>query len=122
MVERLFYPALALSIIGLLILSYTLPYMTPQKVRVCDINHSLIEKRIKTTGFVERIHVFDGGSAILYLTSDKCTIPAYLPYDIFQTLNHTFKEQQYVSLQGHIKLYGAGLELYISDAGDITWN
>jgi len=113
MADMMLQLALALSILGLILIAYVSPTIRPPASSVSDISTYSLEKTVRVIGNVNRTHTFKGGAVILALSDGKSTLDVYLSRDAAAGLNATKLAGRRVEASGTVQLYRGKLELSV---------
>ncbi len=105
--------ALAMSLLGLMIIAYVSPTIRPPASAVSDISPYSLEKSVRVVGNVNRTHTFKGGAVILALSDGRSTLDVYLSRDAAAGLNVTALFGRRVEASGTVQLYRGKLELVV---------
>src|SRR5512136_2020606 len=82
MESPMIHAALAVSIVGLLMLAYAAESLDPPLCEIGKITGNDLGRSVHVAGNVSGVYRFKGGSVQLSLRDPSGEIDAYLPYDI----------------------------------------
>ena len=104
------YIALAVSVLGLLILAFASEVLEPPYSRISDLGSGSVGKQVHVRGNVLDVVNFKGGSALLIVGDPSGNISVYLEYSIAQARQDVLKAEV-VDVIGEVDEYQSTLEI-----------
>jgi DNA/RNA endonuclease YhcR with UshA esterase domain len=111
--DKIIYPALVVSIIGLLLIAFISPTLKPPLTKVGDIGQSSLEKAVYFRGTVNKSHEFKGGSRVLSVNDGSASIDVFLPYAAAAGFKGVKLDGQNVEVSGVVQVYNGRLEVVV---------
>jgi hypothetical protein len=105
--------ALAVSIVGLLMLAYAAESLAPPLCLIGDITGNDLGRSVHVAGNVSGVHRFKGGSAQLSLRDSSGEMDIYLPYDVAAARGDVLNASA-LDAVGEVEVYRGRLELVVS--------
>ncbi|MFH1402741.1 MAG: hypothetical protein ABIH11_00550 [Candidatus Altiarchaeota archaeon] len=109
----MFAVALAVSVVGLVLLYYASKHVQPPYSRIQDISVSSLERNVRFAGYVHSTHRFDGGSHMLTVVENNSMIEVFLPQRI--GIERMPERGSRVEVTGTVQLYNGRLEVVVGD-------
>jgi DNA/RNA endonuclease YhcR with UshA esterase domain len=117
--DKMLYPALVVSIIGLLLIAFISPSLKPPSSSISDLSQSALQKAVLIHGNVTKSHDFKGGSKVLTVSDGSSTIDVFLPYAVASEFKGVTLIGQEVEALGVVQLYSGRKEVVVERAGDL---
>lgn len=118
MSEKILYLALSISILGLILLIYASEALEPPLSSIEEITTNGLGKNVHVIGNVERVHEFEGGSALLTLGDNNTDIDVYLPYNTAKQIDLKLLDKR-VDVIGEVQVYNGRLEIIVDNKDSI---
>ncbi len=110
MTDRLIYVALAVSVVGLLMLTYVSMVFDPPVASIGSIGTSSVGKSLHVAGNVSSFYEFKGGSQTLVLDDGTGKIDVYVDYSIAKAIPSLSKANK-LDVVGVVDEYNGVLEI-----------
>lgn len=110
MAEKIVYIALAVSVIGLFILTYSSFVMDPPYSSTGSVGAGSVGKNLRLRGAVTDFHKFKGGSASLSIDDGTGKATVFLDYSISTTITNLSQVKE-LEVIGPVDLYQGVLEV-----------
>jgi DNA/RNA endonuclease YhcR with UshA esterase domain len=115
MADGMLQLALGVSIVGLLIIAFVSPSLSPPLSSIGEIDASSIERAVRVEGNVSGQRAFKGGSLMLTLTDGGSSLDVYLPPAAAAPLNGSRLMGRMVEASGTVQVFKGRLELAVED-------
>jgi hypothetical protein len=113
------YPALVVSILGLLLIAFISPNLRPPASKVGDLSQSALQKAVLFDGKVSKSHDFKGGSRVLTVSDGQSSIEVFLPYAVASEFKGVKLDGRSVEVSGVVQLYDGRLEVVVEHQGGL---
>ncbi|MBN2014121.1 MAG: exodeoxyribonuclease VII large subunit [Candidatus Altiarchaeota archaeon] len=111
---QLIHLALAISIIGLLILAFAEEHLEPPLSWIKQINTNSLGRNVHVKGNISGFHEFKGGSFTLSLKDSSGEIDIYVPYNVALSLNNVSDAGE-IEVIGSVEVYKGRLEIVVEN-------
>ena len=119
MVDRMLYPALAVSTVGLLLIAFISPSLKPPVSTIGELTQTSLEKAVLFEGNVTKSYEFKGGSRVLTVSDGSSSIDVFLPYATASEFKGVKLDGQEVEVSGVIQVYNGRLEVVVEKPGGL---
>lgn len=111
----MFFLALGLSFVGLIIISFVSPSIKPPISRLSEVNAYSIEGVVRVSGVVGDVHKFKGGSITFTVSDGNGSLNVFVPYSVGSGLDGVIRHGGVVEVSGVVEEYKGVLELVVED-------
>jgi DNA/RNA endonuclease YhcR with UshA esterase domain len=118
MEPQLIHTALAISVIGLLLLAYAGESLQPPLCRITQITGNDLGRNVRFAGNITRSHTFKGGSLILTVNDSSGGIDVYVPYDV-AVARTDLQNATEIEVAGAVEVYRGKLEISVAGASSL---
>jgi len=118
MEPQLIHTALAISVIGLLLLAYAGESLQPPVCRIKQITGNDLGRNVRFIGNITRSHSFKGGSMILTVNDSSGGIDVYVPYDV-AAVRIDLRNATELEVTGSVEVYRGKLEIAVAGASSL---
>ena len=112
--------ALGVSVVGLVLLSFVSPSVSPPLSRVGDVSGSFVDRVVRLEGKVSRVHLFDGGSLVFTLSDGGSDLDVFLPASASAPWRNASLVGRKVEVSGRVQLFRGGLEVFVATRGGVV--
>lgn len=116
--QKIFKITTITTIIGIIGLILTSGFITPNEVKIKDIDNSKIDEQVQITGNIISTTTTKSGTNILKIEDTTGTINAV----IFNNPENKYKQGNNITITGRIAQYKGQVELIIDDMKNIKIN
>jgi DNA/RNA endonuclease YhcR with UshA esterase domain len=110
--------ALAISVVGLLLLAYAGESLNPPRCSIAQITGGDLGKNVHFIGNITRTHIFSGGSMVLTVNDSSGGIEVYVPYDL-AAARPDLKNAAEIEVVGAVEVYRGRLEVVVAVSGGL---
>jgi DNA/RNA endonuclease YhcR with UshA esterase domain len=112
METQLVRTALAISVVGLLLLAYAGESLQPPLCEIKQITGGDLGRNVHFAGNITRAHIFKGGSMVLTVNDSSGGIDVYVPYDV-AAARPDLSNASGIEVVGVVEVYRGRLEISI---------
>jgi DNA/RNA endonuclease YhcR with UshA esterase domain len=117
--DRIFLPAFAVSVFGLMLIVFISPSVKPPVSHVRDISASSLEKVVRFEGNVSKVQVFRGGSILLTVSDGGSDVDVFMSLDVASPYKGMKLAGRRVEVMGAVQVYKGRLEVMADKAGSV---